>query len=86
MVNACNDRGGCYTLQADVSIEEYDDGSTKNIRVNRLFFNNGGSVELDCDLPRKVFFVFTTGGDFCYEVDGDRTWDIELSKRLGDRE
>ena len=86
MVNACNDRGACYTLRADVSIEEYDDGSTRGIWVNELYFNNGGSVELECELPRKVLLVFTTGGDTCYETDGDRKWDIELSKRLGERE
>ncbi len=83
IVNACNDRGACYTLQADVTIDEYDDGSTMAIRVNELYFNNGGSVELDCNLPDK-FLGFTTDDGFCKEINGGRNWDIVLSKRLGD--
>lgn len=68
MIYACNiDSENCYTLRGNVYSGE------GGAYVSELFFNSGGSIELDCHL-----------GDYCYELteQGD-SWDIEPIKRLG---
>jgi len=64
IVYACNDTKNCYLLQADI---ETDEGIT---RVEKLYFNNGGSIDLDCVI-----------GDYCYEDEGS-SWDITMIKKI----
>jgi len=74
LVFACYSTDNCYTLRADVSREE------GNTYVDKLYFNNGGYIYLDCVLEK----------DFCYEIDSTtalakengKNWDITIVERL----
>ena len=69
MVYACTENDQCYTLRADVTSEE------SHTLVDRLYFNNGGHVDLDCVLEQ----------DFCYESDSLQDWEITLIEKIEDK-
>lgn len=81
IVTACDDNSACYALQANV---ESGNGESSD-RVETLFFNDGGSIDLYCVLPSK-FLGFTSDDGICYEEeDTNNQWQIDLLKYLGDR-
>lgn len=74
-VLACSEEANnCYQLEADVSGPAIPD--LKGYSVDRLYFNNGGFVDMACVINDIQY------GDDCYEVESSNDWEIGLTRKL----
>lgn len=75
MVYACNEAGSCYALKSDV---------TKNwnsATFERFYFNNGGSVELNCTIQSEYRDCYESSDE-----DSPMHWEIkDILERLGNK-
>lgn len=78
IVYACDSDNKCYTLQADIANVGGEEGKEYlGLYVDRLYFNNGGYLNMECKLGKNGYCNDTS--------ENSKEWIITLGKLIGPR-